>query len=84
MHPSRREKKVYTATEVGTLIESFRNDIAIIAEDITTIKRDVAVLKEDMRDVKQRLKVVEDVSRVALPQIFAPLDRLDAKVFSNN
>lgn len=80
----RKENKIYTATEVGTLIESFRNDISLLAENIGTIKKDVAILKEDMADVRQRFKIVEDTIRVALPQIFSRLDRVEIKVFSAN
>jgi hypothetical protein len=44
MAQSRKNGKTYPATEVGTLVESFRNDISVIAEDLVSVKNDAGIL----------------------------------------
>ena len=74
------EEKYYTPTEVGTLIESFRDDLSLIAERVGTLSDDVAILKEDVKDIKVRLITVEDTIRIAIPDIYSRVKRLEVKV----
>ena len=76
----RKEDRPFTGTEVGVLIESFRNDISIIAEDVSAIRIDVHILKTDVKDIKRRMITVEDVIRIAIPSINTRLSRLETKV----
>ncbi len=72
--------KPFSGTEVAVLIESFRNDIALLAEGQNAIHEDVQILKQDTAEIKMRLTTVEDVIRVAIPQIHVRLSRLETKV----
>ncbi|MBI4357903.1 MAG: hypothetical protein HY584_01265 [Candidatus Omnitrophica bacterium] len=80
MSKSRKEDKPFSGTEVGTLIESFRNDISVIAEDVSTIRVDMNILKRDVRDLKKRMISVDDVIRVFIPKINSRASVLEAKV----
>ena len=76
----RKEDRPFTGTEVGSLIESFRDDISVVAEGVSAIRIDVNILKNDMQDLKRRMITVEDAVRIAFPR----LSRLGAKVFGNS
>ena len=74
--PNSREGKSFSNNEVMALIESFRHDIRVIAEDVGSLKEDVHVLKEDMTEVKRRLTSIEDAIRLTIPRI----SKLEAKI----
>ena len=84
MSKPRKERGSYSVTEVGTLIESLRNDISTIAEGQVALRADVDILKTDVREIKDRLILVEDTIRVSLPDIYRRLNRLGTKVFGTN
>ena len=79
MPHNRKEDRPFSGTEVGALIESFRGDISVIAEDVRTLRVDVGILKEDVRDIKIRLTGVEDVLRISIPQTNSRLAVLESK-----
>lgn len=68
--------KAFSGTEVGALIESFRQDISLLAEGQNALREDVSIIKQDVSEIKVRLTTVEDVIRVAIPQIHVRLSRL--------
>ena len=76
-----KNDKTYSTTEVGTLVESFRDEIHVITERLSPLINDVSELKSDMKEVKSKLTTVEDAVKVAFPAVFKRLDRLENKVF---
>ena len=81
MSRSHKGKDSYSATEVGPLIESFRNDISVIAEGQVALQNGIDILKTDIREIKDRLILVEDTIRISLPDIYSRVNRLKTKVF---
>ena len=79
MTHEKKSDEHFTATEVGTLVESFRNDIAVIPEDLTSVKTDVGILKTDVHELKTDMKIVRDVIRVAVPSHSNRISALEAK-----
>lgn len=77
--PSNKPNKTFTVTEVGTLVESFRNDISVIAEDLRSVKEDVNILKSDVHELKLDMKVVKDVIRIEIPFLKERVTRLEVK-----
>ena len=65
----KKNGKTFSVTEVGTLGESLRGDISVIAEDLVSVKNDVAVLKTDAHELKTDMKLAKDFIRVAIPSI---------------
>ena len=51
--PERGAPKTYTATQVGTLIESFQKEQHMMAEGIVDLRRDMTELKHDVADLKE-------------------------------
>ena len=80
MTSGKKNGKTYSVTEVGTLVESLRGDICILAENMVSVKDDIGVLKTDVHELKTDMKLVKDVIRVAIPSINARLTNLEAKV----
>jgi len=76
---NRKNETGFTNSEVGTLVESLRNDISVIAEDIVSVKNDVSVLKDDMAEVKTRLVTIEDGFRVSMPLLTRRVSALETK-----
>ena len=72
----------FTVTEVGTLVESLRNDISVIAEDLTSVKNNVNILRTDVHELKNGMKIVRDVVRIAIPSLSVRVSSLEAKVGS--
>ena len=73
------EGKNFSNNEVMALVESFRNDIRGIAEDLSSVKDDVSILKEDMTEVKTDLILIKDAVRVAIPALTQRVNRLESK-----
>lgn len=44
--------KIYTAGEVGSLLESINDGIRVIAEDQSSVKRDIKEIKSDVNVMK--------------------------------
>jgi len=80
MIDGKKNEKTYSVTEVGTLVESVRNDISVIAEDLSSVKKDVSLLKTDMAEVKVRLITIEDGVRIAIPSLTRRVSAIEAKV----
>ena len=80
MSQPRKQDRPFTATEVGTLIESFEGKLSAVAERVGSLCEDVHVLKTDVREIKDRLVTVEDTIRVSLPDIYRRITTVEAKV----
>ena len=74
------DKEGFTSNEVGALIESFRNDIRVIAEDQASMKDDLSALKNDMREVKEDLAMVKDAVKNSLSALDVRVTGPEAKV----
>ena len=72
------EGKNFSNNEVMALIESFRSDIRLIAEDLGSVKEDVGQLKSDMGEVKAKLTSVEDALRITIPSLSKRVAALEA------
>ena len=59
----RKENRPFTATEVGTLIESFRSEISVLGEHLGSVTEDVAVLKFDGQSIKADVQLLRDMVR---------------------
>ena len=79
-----KKEEYFTATQVGTILESLRNDISIIAEDVRTLRVDTDILKKDVAELKTDMITVKDVLRISLPNHGAHIIALENKVFSRN
>ena len=80
MKSIREEDRPFTGTQVGALIESFRDELSVFGEKLNTVSEDVAVLKEDVRELKSDMVIVKDILRVEIPRINSRLTRLENKV----
>ena len=77
----RKEDKPFSGTEVGTLIESFRSDIAVIAEGQQSLREDVGILTADVKELKSGMVLIKDVFHIFIPQTEKQLTRLEEKFF---
>ena len=75
----RNEDEPFTSTEVGALIESFRNDVSIIAERLIRVEEKVDVLQVDVNELKTDMRTVRDVLRIEIPSIHSRLTSLEAR-----
>ena len=71
-----REGKSFSNNEVMALIESFRLDIRLIAEDIGSLKEDMTEVKNRLGSLETKVQTLEDAVRLSLPRI----SKLEAKV----
>ena len=65
----------FTAREVAVLVESFRNDISVIAEGVRGLGDRVEGVENRLEGIEGRFILVEDAIRVSLPDIFKRLSR---------
>ena len=56
-----KKDQPFSVTEVGTLVESFRNDISVVAERVGTLCEDVAMLKLGQETLTRDNQVIKDV-----------------------
>ena len=79
MVKERKEDRPFAGTEVAALVESFRQDISVIAEDVKSLRNDVNVLKIDVGSLKNDLTIVKDAIRIAIPDIYSRLTALESR-----
>ena len=77
---SPREGKSFSNNEVMALVEEFKNNIQIIAEDTSAIREDMKEVKERLESVETRLITLEDTIRITLPNHEKRISSLEAKV----
>ena len=75
----RKEDENFTPTQVGALIESFRNDVAIIGEKVDSLELRVSAMDERLERVEDKVTKLDDAVRVALPDLFKRVKTLEIK-----
>ena len=69
------KEKSFSATEVGTLIEGFRNDMTLVSERAGTLCEDRVEVKYRLTSLEGKVQSLGDVVRLSLPRI----TRLESK-----
>ncbi|MBI4711075.1 MAG: hypothetical protein HY767_01220 [Candidatus Omnitrophica bacterium] len=72
--------KMFSSTEVGTLIEELRSDFRAVVEVVAPLPERLTRVEERLSAVENRLIRVEDVVRVAIPSLSTRVSTLEAKV----
>lgn len=80
MKKERSDDKHYTSTEVGALVESFRNDISVIAEGVQELTERMDHVEIRLEHIENRLIVCEDAIRISMPDLYKRVTRLETKV----
>jgi hypothetical protein len=80
MTNSRKNEKIFSATEVGTLVEGLRTDIRAVAEAVAPIPERLTAVEVRLGVVETEVRSLKDVVRVAVPSINVRLSNLEAKV----
>ena len=65
--PNPKDDRNFSNNEVMALVESFKNDIKVIAEDTTSLREDMAEVKDRLSSVETTLKTLDDAVRNTLP-----------------
>ena len=76
------EDHSFTATEVGTLVESFRRELSVVSEGVSMLlswKETVDGKLGKLDRIEQRLISIEDVIRIAIPNHESRISRLESK-----
>jgi len=79
MTDSKKNGKIFSATEVGTLVESLRGDIRAVAEGVTYLHSDMDDVKTRLSSLEVEARSVKDVLRIAVPSINTRLNRLEVR-----
>ena len=80
MSNGKKNGKTFSATEVGTLIESLRSEFRVVAEGVLALRKDVDDLKSRVSALEVDMRLLKDVIRVAIPSMNVRLSNLEAKV----
>ena len=75
-----KKRDSYTVTEVGTLIKAFETKISVIAEGVAGLLSWKEVVNTRLESIDNRLMLVEDVVKVAIPDIYRRVKHLEAKI----
>ncbi len=73
-------KDKFSATEVGTILESMNRKFDIILENVLPLRQNIAEVKAQLTNLETRFTLVEDTVRVAIPELFRRVQRLETKV----
>ena len=77
------ENRLFTATEVGTLVESFRKDLSVVADGVSMLlswKETVDGKLGKLDRIEERLICIEDVLRITIPSHGSRISRLESKL----
>ena len=80
MKKERPDDKHDTSTEVGTLVESFRNDISVIAEEVRGLSDWRGEVTIRLDNIENRLVLCEDAIRISIPDIYRQLTLVKVKI----
>lgn len=78
-----KENGSFTATEVGTLIESFRKELSVVSEGVCSLlswKETVDEKLGTLDRIEQRIICIEDVIRIVIPSHESRITRLESKL----
>ena len=73
---------MFSASEVGTLIEDLEKKIDTVLEIVSPIPGKLEKIDDRLVAVETRLQTVEDAVRVTLPTIHKRLDKIETKLFA--
>ena len=73
------EDKVFSGTQVGALIESFRSEMSVMGERLGSLCEDMVIVKEDVKQLKTDMIYVKDVLRIAIPDLYSRVTALEAQ-----
>ena len=76
----RKEDRPFSGTEIGALIESFRHDLSLVAEEVRGLGEWRGRVEEGLTGIENRLVLVEDAVRVGMPDLYKRISRLETKV----
>ena len=68
-------EKHFTATEVGTLIESFRSDLSIVSERVGTLCEDMDEVKHRLSSLEVDVRSIKDVMQISVLPCIARLEK---------
>ena len=69
----------FSATEVGTLLETMDHKIDFIVEIIVPMQKDMGEVKERLTNLETDMRLVKDVIRIEIPSLKKRVTRLEAK-----
>lgn len=79
----KNEDRPFTATEVGTMLESLRHDLALVSENLggrlDRVESRLGKVEGKLDKVEMRLIAVEDCIRIAVPSLVKRVASLEAK-----
>ena len=78
--PSSGEGKSFSNNEVMALIEDFRGNIRLIAEDVSSLREDMTEVKDRLSSLEIEIRSLKDVIQVAVPDLTRRVTKLEAKV----
>ena len=73
------EGKSFSGGEVMALIESFENNIKIIAEDTGALREDMTEVKERLTNLETEVRTIKDAVNIAIPSQEIRLKKLETK-----
>ena len=76
----REEDRPFSSTEVGALIESFRNDVSAIGEEVSGFGIWRVKIDSRLESIETRLTSVEDAIRVGVAPLIKRVAGLEPRV----
>ena len=73
-------KKTFSSTEVGTLVESLRGDVQSVAEGVTYLRNDMDDVKTRLSTLEVEVRSMKDAVYVAIPSLSKRVTVLESKV----
>ena len=74
-----KEKDTFTAREVAAFLEDMRGEFRSVSEVVLPLREDMAEVKDRLTRVEERLIGVEDIVRLAIPDLNRKVPRLETK-----
>ena len=73
-------EKAFTATEVGTMFDSLKSEIRIIAEVVVPLREDMIEVKSRLTAVETEVRSLKDVMKIAIPALSQRVTLLETKI----
>ena len=73
------EEENFTPGRVASLIEGLRGEFKVVLDVILPLRQDMVEVKERLSAVETRVGSLEDVVRVAIPNLATRVERLETK-----
>ncbi len=75
-----KEKKEFSATEVGVLVERLETKIDVVSERVSSLCEDMTEVKSRLTHLETDVTVIKDTLRITLPDHTRRIARLESKV----